>query len=428
MPSLIHPSLRTRTAFATAILLVSGLAAGCSADAVRLDDSFYANALPQTAPMQTAAANPAYQNNQGYGAGIDQTMTGSISSNQASPVYAAPNPEVQRGQLPPPQAQGAQPQQTAWNDNSSTGAQSGMAAQPSASQGQTLGAAPSTLQQQAARIASPSVRPNASSSPSSGSTVTVASGDTLSSIARRSGVSAQAIRDANNMTGDTVRLGQRLVLPTGSRIASSTPTDNRQVASISSAPKPYQKAETAAAPVETKPAATASAPVSTPAPAAQAAEPAKPVEVATAAPSSTVTSQSKDSDAAAPQASGISGYRWPVQGRVLQRFGEKVGSRRNDGLNISVPRGTPIKAAENGVVIYAGDGLREFGNTVLVKHDDGLVTVYGHADALKVKRGDTVKRGEQIASSGMTGDTDVPQLHFEVRKNSSPVDPSKYLN
>ncbi|MEO9788936.1 MAG: M23 family metallopeptidase, partial [Aurantimonas coralicida] len=84
-------------------------------------------------------------------------------------------------------------------------------------------------------------------------------------------------------------------------------------------------------------------------------------------------------------------------------------------------------AAENGVVIYAGDGLKEFGNTVLAKHDTGLVTAYGHADQIDVERGAKVKRGQQIAKSGMSGDTDIPLLHFEVRKDSAPVDPTKYL-
>src|SRR5690606_5358717 len=98
-----------------------------------------------------------------------------------------------------------------------------------------------------------------------------------------------------------------------------------------------------------------------------------------------------------------------------------------DGIDIQVPEGTPVKAAENGVVIYAGDGLKEFGNTVLVRHDNGLVTVYGHASELKVSRGDKVKRGQQIASSGMSGVADSPRLHFEVRKNSAPVDPTTFL-
>ncbi|MEP4422761.1 MAG: M23 family metallopeptidase, partial [Nitratireductor sp.] len=94
---------------------------------------------------------------------------------------------------------------------------------------------------------------------------------------------------------------------------------------------------------------------------------------------------------------------------------------------IAVPEGTPVKAAENGVVIYAGDGLKEFGNTVLVRHEDGLVTVYGHASELKVARGDKVRRGQEIARSGMSGSADLPKLHFEVRKDSVPVNPTGYL-
>jgi len=86
-----------------------------------------------------------------------------------------------------------------------------------------------------------------------------------------------------------------------------------------------------------------------------------------------------------------------------------------------------VKAAENGVVIYAGDGLKEFGNTVLVRHDNGMVTVYGHASALRVKRGEKVRRGQEIALSGMSGSADRPKLHFEVRKDATPVNPSGYL-
>ncbi len=87
----------------------------------------------------------------------------------------------------------------------------------------------------------------------------------------------------------------------------------------------------------------------------------------------------KKSDVAsiAPESTGIGKYRWPVRGAVISGFGENVDGNRNDGINISVPEGTPIKAAENGVVIYAGNGLKQLGNTVLVRHDDGKVTVYG---------------------------------------------------
>ncbi|HEV7415716.1 MAG TPA: M23 family metallopeptidase, partial [Tianweitania sediminis] len=123
---------------------------------------------------------------------------------------------------------------------------------------------------------------------------------------------------------------------------------------------------------------------------------------------------------------GIGKMRWPVRGRVIANFG-KSGGKAGDGIDIAVPEGTPVKAAENGVVIYSGDGLKEFGNTVLVRHENGLVTVYGHASELKVKRGENVKRGQDIALSGMSGSTQSPKLHFEVRKNSAPVDPSTFL-
>ncbi|MGL4405951.1 MAG: peptidoglycan DD-metalloendopeptidase family protein, partial [Notoacmeibacter sp.] len=97
------------------------------------------------------------------------------------------------------------------------------------------------------------------------------------------------------------------------------------------------------------------------------------------------------------------------------------------GIDIAMPAGTSVKAAEGGTVIYAGNGLAEFGNTVLIRHDNGLVTVYGHADKLNVQRNQKVNKGDVIALSGASGKADAPKLHFEVRKNSVPVDPQKYL-
>ena len=135
----------------------------------------------------------------------------------------------------------------------------------------------------------------------------------------------------------------------------------------------------------------------------------------------------RESDATAPAATGVNRMRWPVRGRIITGFGANDGGRANEGIDISVPRGTPVKAAENGVVIYAGDGLKELGKTVLVRHGDGLVTVYGNADELSVKRGDTVTRGQQIAVSGMSGAARVPKVHFEVRKDTKPVNPVTHL-
>ncbi len=126
---------------------------------------------------------------------------------------------------------------------------------------------------------------------------------------------------------------------------------------------------------------------------------------------------SASSDSASPE------FRWPARGRVIQGFG----SGGNDGINIAVPEGTQVKAAENGTVVYAGSELKGYGNLVLIRHPNGFVSAYANNGSLDVKRGQTVRRGQTIALSGQSGDVSSPQLHFELRKGSKPVDPSKYL-
>ena len=121
------------------------------------------------------------------------------------------------------------------------------------------------------------------------------------------------------------------------------------------------------------------------------------------------------------------GFRWPVRGRIISTFGEKPSGMRNEGINISVPEGTSVKAAESGIVAYAGNELKGYGNLVLIRHENGWVTAYAHNRELFVKRGDTVRRGDIIAKAGQTGSVTSPQLHFEVRKGPSAVDPIKYL-
>ncbi len=128
-----------------------------------------------------------------------------------------------------------------------------------------------------------------------------------------------------------------------------------------------------------------------------------------------------------PPARAGSGFVWPVEGRVVSSFGSKTGGQHNDGLNIAAPRGTPVRAADNGVVAYAGKEIRGFGNLLLIKHDGGLITAYAHADALLVSRGDVVTRGQVIAKVGKTGGVENPQLHFEVRRGTKAVDPKLFL-
>ena len=116
-------------------------------------------------------------------------------------------------------------------------------------------------------------------------------------------------------------------------------------------------------------------------------------------------------------------FRWPARGRIIQSF--KSGG--NDGINIAVPEGTSVKAAEGGVVAYSGSELKGYGNLVLIRHPNGFVSAYANNGELLVKRGDQVKRGQIVAKSGQTGNVASPQLHFELRKGSTPVDPTNYL-
>ncbi len=117
-------------------------------------------------------------------------------------------------------------------------------------------------------------------------------------------------------------------------------------------------------------------------------------------------------------------FRWPARGRVIAGFGANGG---NEGINIAVPEGTPVKAAEAGTVTYAGSEVKGYGNLVLIRHDNGFVSAYAHNGSLNVKRGEQVKRGQVIATSGQTGNVTSPQLHFEIRKGATPVDPMKHL-
>ena len=120
-------------------------------------------------------------------------------------------------------------------------------------------------------------------------------------------------------------------------------------------------------------------------------------------------------------------FGWPVRGRILAGFGAKEGGGHNDGINIAAPRGAPVRAIDAGVVAYAGNELRGYGNLVLVKHANGFISAYAHCDELLVKRGDKVGRGQVISKVGATGGVAEPQLHFELRRGQRAVDPREFL-
>jgi murein DD-endopeptidase MepM/ murein hydrolase activator NlpD len=227
----------------------------------------------------------------------------------------------------------------------------------------------------------------------------VHSGETLYSLGRRYGVSHSSIAQANNLSDSaSLRVGQRLNIPGAS---ASTASRGGPFA-----PAPSQRAEAPA--LAPTPAATSAAN-----PASQSAATVKPVDE---------EPEDTRSLGGSPQ------FRWPVRGKVISGYGPKTNGQHNDGINLAVPEGTEIKAAENGVVAYAGNELKGYGNLVLLRHTDGWMTAYAHNSQLLVKRGDQVRRGQPIARAGQTGGVTSPQMHFEIRKGSTPVDPTQYLS
>src|SRR5258705_957826 len=225
-------------------------------------------------------------------------------------------------------------------------------------------------------------------------------GDPLLSIARRNHVTAAELAKANSLEPSAkLKRGRRLAVP-GAKTAAVAPA----------APGAVAAARAAATKVVT---ATAGPPQS-----------------ARLAQATTTPEDAKvESPVKAAEATGaLPTFRWPVRGKVITSYGAKTNGKANDGINLAVPEGTPVKAAEDGVVAYSGNELKGYGNLVLVRHSNGYVTAYAHASELLVKRGDTIKRGQIIAKSGQSGEVGSPQLHFEIRKGSSPVDPLQFLN
>src|SRR5471032_909678 len=141
----------------------------------------------------------------------------------------------------------------------------------------------------------------------------------------------------------------------------------------------------------------------------------------TARPVTPVTSQPLQPIGGAPA------FAWPVSGKVISDFGATANGGKNDGINIATALDAPIHASASGTVTYAGDELKNYGNLVLVKHAGGFTTAYAHADRLVVSRGDLVAKGQVIGYSGQTGDVTSPQLHFEIRSATMPVNPRAYL-
>lgn len=242
-------------------------------------------------------------------------------------------------------------------------------------------------------------------------TYEVARGDSLYSIARREGVSISELRRYNRIDNPrALKPGMMLRVPASQTVKSDTVAPIETAAAKSKAPTITRPAigrpSSASQPKVLNDGRTRVARQSTP---------------------NVTTDASRQSSASRSVASGDNKLRWPIRGKIVSGFGPRSDGTHNDGINIAAPVGADVHAAEAGVVAYAGDELKGYGNLILLRHDNGWVTAYAHADEILVKRGDRVKRGQVVAKAGRTGQVDQPQLHFELRQGQKPVDPRPFL-
>jgi murein DD-endopeptidase MepM/ murein hydrolase activator NlpD len=312
----------------------------------------------------------------------------------------------------------------------------------------------------------------------SGETIEVQPGDTIFVLSRRHGVSIDSIIELNGLkNGSSLRPGQRILLPAGARNVHANQVARAPAPAAAPAPAetPAPAAEPSGGwdgqhtmkagdslyavarrykvsltelqrinaitepnkvrigtvlrvPGQGQPSAPNYAPGTYAGPPARSRLVNAPVEAETQPlPERRVAALGGRATDAGPAESAAGKFRWPVRGRIISGFGKRPDGTHNDGVNLAVPQGTEIHAVEGGKVAYAGNELKGYGNLVLIRHDNGWVSAYAHAEQLLVRRDDIVRRGQVIARAGRTGTVDQPQLHFELRHGAKPVDPLPHL-
>lgn len=245
--------------------------------------------------------------------------------------------------------------------------------------------------------------------------ITVVAGDTLYSLSRKYSVPVNDLAVMNNISAPfALSVGQQLKVPDLAsapvRVAASAPA-------VKSAPvATHAQSKYGTPPATPKVAEKTNVPKGI----AKGAQPVK----------HTQQKISSDPNKKLPSiaARSSSKFSWPVRGKILSHYGAKSGGLFNDGINIGASRGTAVKAAENGVVAYAGNEVKGMGNLVIIQHSGGWMTVYAHMDSMSVRRGARVSVGQKIGTVGATGKVDQSQLHFEIRKGTKAYNPSSYLH
>jgi len=263
-------------------------------------------------------------------------------------------------------------------------------------------------------------------------TITVQSGQTLSEIAHSYHVPMRVIAEANGLSQPyRIQVGRTLVIPGAGQLRLAAAPAS--IAALPPAPRPGvpqpMTGPDLPPPVAPEPPSVSAAPLAPPAalPEAKPGAAAMPPPISAPPPSREVPGSPDSSGAATPPGAGTGTFLWPVRGHILTAYGTKSDGTHNDGVNIAAPRGTAVQAVDAGVVAYTGNELRGYGNLVLVKHANGWISAYAHCDAILVKRGEKVGRGQVIARVGSTGNVSEPQLHFELRRGQHAVDPREFM-
>jgi murein DD-endopeptidase MepM/ murein hydrolase activator NlpD len=396
------------------LALVGVAAAGCS-DSARFDSSSYTTDRP---PQSVAAATPTYSaagrvEAQPLPAPSQPATVAAAPASTYTPAAYTPNSGGYRSNAQYSDVTGSASGHWTWNGGSPVTVGYGETIEsiarkhgvPASALMQTNGIREPGQIRPGQRLVIPRyVSTSPKSAPSyaaqakaAGNVHVVKSGETLMSISRGTGASVTALAKTNHIDpSKKLSVGDRLTIPQGGRqVASAHPPAAPKVAERRTAPVEKIKVASAA-----------------------------PVQTAQVAKEELRTTETVVK--AAEPSGAMPSFRWPVRGRVIAGFGSKPNGTQNDGINFAVPEGTPIKAADDGVVAYAGNELKGYGNLVLIRHSNGYVSAYAHASELLVKRGDTIRRGQVIAHAGQTGNVTSPQLHFEIRKGSTPVDPTQF--
>ncbi len=273
---------------------------------------------------------------------------------------------------------------------------------------------------------------------------TVGKDDTLGQIAGNYGTSIDDILRANGLSDiKQVRSGQRLYMPDNQALASIAKNQGTEIftqkaggldsGAMLTEAQPLQPMATESGPIQSE----SLAPIGQQQPqqTAMATQPAAEQNLTTAsaqqpiAPTTEAQPVRVASNLPPEQWSDpmTAGFRWPVKGPTISGYGEKADGLRNDGINLGALEGSAVEAAADGEIVYTGQAVDGFGNLVLMKHKNNLVTAYGHLSRIDVQKGQMIRAGDILGGVGKTGSVNAPQLHFEIRQGSKILNPAQYL-